>query len=203
MGELSIIKALPGNDKCADCGRNEPRWASVSFGTTFCLECSGIHRSLGVHISFVRSIHMDSWTDYQLSIMKKGGNAACAKYLKEHEIVSSTPIRQKYSSPAAQLYKEILKARAMGLPEPKNSLKYTLNEIKIDQLKGESDEQYKIRRTCAEAEARMIEKFGANREMSGIGNNNPSKLRRRYLSIVCSFLRNIIGRRKKLRNKQT
>merc|ERR1712157_619255 len=102
----------------------------------------------------------------------------------------------------AQLYKEILKARVMGLPEPKNSLKYTLNEIKIDQLKGESDEQYKIRRTCAEAEARMIEKFGANREMSGIGNNNPSKLRRRYLSIVCSFLRNIIGRKKKKKKKK-
>jgi len=50
--------------------------------------------------------------------MKNGGNAACAKYLTSKGISPSTPIKQKYESPQAQLYKEVLKARIAGLPEP-------------------------------------------------------------------------------------
>lgn len=42
--DLKVVKALPGNDKCAECGMKHPQWASVSFGTVFCLECSGVHR---------------------------------------------------------------------------------------------------------------------------------------------------------------
>jgi hypothetical protein len=96
-----------------------PQWASVSFGTIFCLECSGVHRSLGVHISFVRSIAMGSWTDQQLALMKTGGNDKCKTYLMSKGIeVETTPIKRKFESNAAQLYKEILKARVAGTPEP-------------------------------------------------------------------------------------
>ena len=42
--DRSIISALPGNDKCIDCGESYPLWASVKFGTLFCLDCSGKHR---------------------------------------------------------------------------------------------------------------------------------------------------------------
>ena len=42
--DQAIVKAMPGNDKCAECGMKNPQWASVSFGTVFCLECSGVHR---------------------------------------------------------------------------------------------------------------------------------------------------------------
>jgi hypothetical protein len=64
---------------------------------------------------------MDSWTDQQLQIMKRGGNAACNEYLQKVSngtITGRTPIKQKYDNPHAQLYKEILKARVAGLPEP-------------------------------------------------------------------------------------
>ena len=50
------IRILPGNDKCVDCGSNHPQWASVTYGALMCLECSGAHRGMGVHISFVRSV---------------------------------------------------------------------------------------------------------------------------------------------------
>ena len=59
------IKILPGNDKCVDCGSAHPQWASVTFGALMCLECSGAHRGMGVHISFVRSVTMDSWNEKQ------------------------------------------------------------------------------------------------------------------------------------------
>ena len=42
--DQKIIRAFPGNDKCSDCGLSNPQWASVSFGTLMCLECSGAHR---------------------------------------------------------------------------------------------------------------------------------------------------------------
>ena len=73
-----------------------------------------IHRSLGVHISFVRSIAMDSWTPAQMEIMKTGGNQKCQSYLSAKGILPSTPIKQKYENDVAQLYKEIVKARAEG-----------------------------------------------------------------------------------------
>ncbi|XP_035997583.1 arf-GAP with coiled-coil, ANK repeat and PH domain-containing protein 3 isoform X2 [Fundulus heteroclitus] len=72
---LQRIQSLPGNELCCDCGQADPRWASINLGVLLCIECSGIHRSLGVHCSKVRSLTLDSWEPELLKLMCELGNS--------------------------------------------------------------------------------------------------------------------------------
>lgn len=58
---LDVLRKMPGNEFCADCQAPNPVWASLNLGTLICIECSGIHRNLGSHISKVRSLDLDDW----------------------------------------------------------------------------------------------------------------------------------------------
>ncbi|KAM5164611.1 arf-GAP with coiled-coil, ANK repeat and PH domain-containing protein 2 isoform 2-T2 [Mantella aurantiaca] len=71
---LQKVQCIPGNTKCCDCGLPDPRWASINLGITLCIECSGIHRSLGVHFSKVRSLTLDTWEPELLKLMCELGN---------------------------------------------------------------------------------------------------------------------------------
>uniref|UniRef100_A0A3P9DG37 Arf-GAP with coiled-coil, ANK repeat and PH domain-containing protein n=1 Tax=Maylandia zebra TaxID=106582 RepID=A0A3P9DG37_9CICH len=71
---LSVALRGLGNQRCCDCGEEEPRWASINLAVTMCIECSGIHRSLGVHLSKVRSLTLDSWEAEQLKLLCVLGN---------------------------------------------------------------------------------------------------------------------------------
>ncbi|XP_036409642.1 arf-GAP with coiled-coil, ANK repeat and PH domain-containing protein 2 isoform X2 [Megalops cyprinoides] len=71
---LQRVQAIPGNAYCCDCGQADPRWASINLGITLCIECSGIHRSLGVHFSKVRSLTLDTWEPELLKLMCELGN---------------------------------------------------------------------------------------------------------------------------------
>uniref|UniRef100_A0A3Q0S9A0 Arf-GAP with coiled-coil, ANK repeat and PH domain-containing protein n=1 Tax=Amphilophus citrinellus TaxID=61819 RepID=A0A3Q0S9A0_AMPCI len=71
---LQRVQNLPGNELCSDCGQTAPCWASINLGVLLCIECSGIHRSLGVHFSKVRSLTLDSWEPELLKLMCELGN---------------------------------------------------------------------------------------------------------------------------------
>ncbi|GAM17029.1 hypothetical protein SAMD00019534_002040 [Acytostelium subglobosum LB1] len=72
---LEILRSLDeANTICADCSAPDPEWASINFGSIVCIDCSGIHRGLGVHITKVRSLVLDSIEPELLDMMKCLGN---------------------------------------------------------------------------------------------------------------------------------
>lgn len=70
---LDLLKE-DANRVCADCRARGPRWASWNLGVFICIRCAGIHRNLGVHISKVRSVNLDTWTQEQVDNMLAWGN---------------------------------------------------------------------------------------------------------------------------------
>uniref|UniRef100_A0A0D3GIK3 Uncharacterized protein n=1 Tax=Oryza barthii TaxID=65489 RepID=A0A0D3GIK3_9ORYZ len=76
MRKLKELLHKSENRICADCSSPDPKWASANIGVFICLKCSGIHRSLGTHISKVLSVTLDEWTDDEInSMLEVGGNS--------------------------------------------------------------------------------------------------------------------------------
>ncbi|KAF0697089.1 Aste57867_12196 [Aphanomyces stellatus] len=166
-----------------------------------CLECSGRHRGLGVHISFVRSVSMDSWTDKQIRLMQLGGNDHFRGEFDKAGVPKTLSIAQKYNTPQAEAFRNRLNALVDGttpapLPRwdpsslPNGGAASAHGDTNgVEALKGESEQDYVARyvaifllvflifcsqmRLREEARARMAAKFGAG-GMQGIGSGGAS-----------------------------
>lgn len=183
------LRSIAGNNICCDCEDKNPQWASVSFGVFMCLECSGRHRALGVHISFVRSVSMDSWTEKQINMMRQGGNKQFNDFLAQYSVKKAMAIPQKYATPASMLYKDRLSAKVEGRELPTQLPVVASNPSSsvyegTDPLPGESETDYVARQKLLQEKARerMRAKFGTSNglsgKMGGVGsdpNYNPNK----------------------------
>ncbi|XP_046285820.1 arf-GAP with GTPase, ANK repeat and PH domain-containing protein 3 isoform X2 [Marmota monax] len=72
---VQAVRTVRGNGFCIDCDAPNPDWASLNLGALMCIECSGIHRHLGAHLSRVRSLDLDDWPPELLAVMTAMGNA--------------------------------------------------------------------------------------------------------------------------------
>ncbi|XP_047126241.1 stromal membrane-associated protein 2 [Hydra vulgaris] len=146
------------NKTCADCLSKGPRWASWSLGVFVCIRCAGIHRNLGVHLSKVKSVDLDSWNSDQVENMLKWGNKRAGEYYEcylptefcrpnENHAVE-TFIRNKYEK---KLY--IMKD---GEPAPNDSSKISLVK------EGENNEKEKTQPSTRQRKERSDEQKAPN-----------------------------------------
>ncbi|XP_019943048.1 arf-GAP with SH3 domain, ANK repeat and PH domain-containing protein 1 isoform X2 [Paralichthys olivaceus] len=129
---IEDVLRMPGNEICCDCGAADPKWLSTNLGILTCIECSGIHREMGVHISRIQSMELDKLGTSELLLAKNVGNSSFNEIM-EGNLPSPSP--KPTPSSDMTVRKEFINAKYV-------------------------DHKY-ARKTCTSAAAKMIDLFEA------------------------------------------
>jgi len=100
---LLELVAQPGNNVCADCKRHNPRWASHNLGVFLCVTCASVHRKIGVHVTKVKSLTLDSWNKEQLETMKNWGNVKANQHYNPDERRHPPPANIEHTDRGSEL----------------------------------------------------------------------------------------------------
>ncbi|OCT94880.1 stromal membrane-associated protein 2 isoform X2 [Xenopus laevis] len=156
---LSELLLREENKFCADCLAKGPRWASWNIGVFVCIRCAGVHRNLGVHISRVKSVNLDQWTQEQIQCMEEMGNGKAKRlyeaFLPDNFIRPQTDqavevfIREKYEKKkymdrsvdlsAFRKEKDTKWKKSESAPEIKSGL-VIFEKVKLPQKKDETQQ---------------------------------------------------------------
>ncbi|KAL3285099.1 hypothetical protein HHI36_019223 [Cryptolaemus montrouzieri] len=141
---MELLK-YPGNSVCADCDCENPEWASYNIGIFICTRCSGIHRSMGVHISKVKHLKLDRWEDSQVQRMKEVGNLKAK--MKYEERVPPCYRRPKPNDPQV-LIEQWIRAKyqreEFSHPEKQTYTKGFMQGFLMK--RGKEDSRYQLRK---------------------------------------------------------
>lgn len=83
-GHVVKLSKQEDNTTCIDCGAKGPKWVSLYYGTFMCLDCAGVHRSLGIYLESIRSTGLDAWDRRSYLPVKYGGNGRFRAFLREN-----------------------------------------------------------------------------------------------------------------------
>ena len=185
--DIPEILSLPGNSTCCDCGLEKPKWASLNNGIFLCLKCAGIHRSLGVNISTIRSLQIDSWTDKQILYLTNGGNNKLKKIWEEYSINPDSSLEIKYKSKACDYYRNYLKNL-------------------VEKISDKDYKQIELIKPSTEEGREIMEIKKGNEDVNNlniIGDFNEPKKEEGFLGVVGSFLTSVKKSASEAANKIT
>uniref|UniRef100_A0A6B2KY91 Uncharacterized protein n=1 Tax=Arcella intermedia TaxID=1963864 RepID=A0A6B2KY91_9EUKA len=208
--EVYSLWKVPGNRYCADCNRPSPEWAVVNYGILICIDCSGIHRSLGSHISKVHSLKFDSWTPEVLFILGAIGNNNSNLILEAnippHEKISSNAgtesrtafITTKYVAkkflPSIKLHPDLLFSNAGQDPQFSKTLVLELFKLLVGGLDVNyvNEKKESLLHLCVLYDSvgalQLLHLWGANLEIKDYAGRTPLALSAYVDNIECTRL---------------
>ncbi|XP_061715352.1 arf-GAP with dual PH domain-containing protein 1-like [Cydia pomonella] len=165
---LQELQTKSGNNVCADCGADDPDWASYNLGIFICMRCASIHRGMGAHISKVKHLKLDRWEDSQVQRMRDIGNiVARNKYEERVPPCYRRPTKNDPQVLIEQWIRAKYEREEFCHPERQSYLSGTMEGFLMK--RGKEDNRYQLRKfVLNESEDTLKYHVKENKEPKGI-----------------------------------